>query len=117
VEVPVGGVTYNVYLVRGMMPWTKGRNCDGLCSSNNSAIYVSDVLSASKRIKVFWHELAHAWQFELDIRYEDVQLYGVEPMAELVSIGMGQFDAALIEKVYAFLQGEGVDVPAEVFHE
>ena len=72
-----------------------------MCDSDKCLLFVSDVQPKEKRLKVFWHELAHAWQVELVI--SQTNQYDDEEMAELVSLGMSSMTTEKINEVDRFL--------------
>jgi len=83
----------------------KGKDCRGLCDPIKLSILIKASLQPSRRLEVFFHELAHAWQRELDIDRRN--RHDEESFARLVAVGMMYLPPAEFARLHAFITKGG----------
>lgn len=110
-QVRVGPHDYVIELVNHP-PLLDGREANGICDANSQRIEIYRHMPPSKRIAVGWHELAHAFQAELDIH--QAPSLDAEAMANLIGIAMAHMDARLLVRLHTFLL-TGIDCVDAMF--
>ena len=99
--IPVGPHTYEVRLVEGWCRHPDGRRCLGLTWPEEQRIEIASAAPASKRLATLWHEIAHAWHQELDVR-GGVELDG-EAMANIVGMAMAAMSVKIIARLHCYM--------------
>lgn len=99
-KLPIGSVEYDLRLVR-QRPLVDGRPCRGCCDFERELIKVYRHMSARRRISTAWHEIAHAWQHELDVH--QAEAFGDEAMCNLIGLAMSQISAQLAARLHCYL--------------
>lgn len=102
-HVPVGPLVYELHLVQGLIDHD-GDQVHGLCDPAQLRILISDQQSPERRVVTFWHELAHAWEFELDVRADEMSGFSGESLANLVALAMARIDADLLARCLLYLR-------------
>lgn len=87
----LGPWSWSVELCEGKLTHPEtGRRCLALCDTDRNWIGVTDVKPPDDRMRLFWHELAHAWIAELHPVPEDERLgepLSEETLCNLVAMG------------------------------
>lgn len=99
--IPVGPVSYTLRLHSGPV-LIQEEPCLGGCDADNMLILVSDIAPPERRMMVFWHEFAHAWELELDPH--ELGTFGGESLANLVALGMARMSAMTLARVRLYLE-------------
>ena len=99
-KIRVGAVEYDVRMVNGPV-LLNGRECFGLCDPDGLVILIDGRMNPARRVATFWHELAHAWKFELDVH--DTKSMQTEAMCSLIGLAMASMDVRTIAKIHVFL--------------
>jgi hypothetical protein len=99
-KVPVGGVLYRVNLVSHNL-YVDGQRCFGLCDVHRQRIWIDRRCPVERRLSVFWHELAHAWKFELDV--SGAPALETEGICNLIGRAMAAMDPELIARLHVYI--------------
>ncbi len=104
-EIRVGPFTYRVRLVHGVIEH-EGEACHGLCDHLRQEILISDEPPESQRLRVFFHEMMHAWWYHFAVDPSDE-----EAVVDLVGVAMTDF---LIEALRLWRQAQFVPCGVEI---
>lgn len=99
-EVPVGPHVYAIRMVEHDLT-LRGEPCEGWCDVSRHEILIRRDLPPSRRIAVCWHELAHAWQLELNVTAQSP--LPEEAMCNLVALAMAQMTPEHFHRLYEYL--------------
>lgn len=102
--VQVGCVTYVVRLVHGWLDAEGlGDELLGMIDFTRCEILISDVPPVQKRRNTFWHELAHAWEHELDVHGRP---FADESFANVVGLGMAKITQRKLRDIETVLSAD-----------
>lgn len=110
--IPVGPVPYELMLASEPIMF-EGRRCRALCDGDERRILIDSRLRPRDRVIEFWHELAHAFEFELDIH--ETGSLGGESLARLVALGMAMMDITMLCRIHVYLR-HGVEAAQITMH-
>lgn len=105
-QIAIGPMTYDVCLVEDWIDH-EGEPCLGLCDHVAQRILISKRSQPDRRVNVFFHELAHAWQRVFNVG--DVTL-DEERMADVIGLAMADLKPATLGRVIRFV-ATGKDLP------
>jgi len=93
---------FDSYVIHDRAP---GR-CLGLCDSDRNWIGISKLKPFEDRMKIFWHELAHAWitEFHPIPRNERPHVFTEETTCNLVAMGQSLLNMEDLLRIKAYLQ-------------
>lgn len=100
ITVPVGPFSYRVRLIKGYV-LASGPKGLGLCDVDRCEIIISDIPQIKKRISLLWHEIAHAWKWELDIHQSES--LDDEATANLIGLAMAGTPVNLIARLHCYM--------------
>ena len=106
-QIRVGPFSYRLELVDGLISH-EGVWHLGLCDTTEQIILISKTLPVGKRFSVFWHELAHAWNGELNIHESDTLTE--EQMCNLIGLAMAAMTAKTFARLHVYLSWS-IDAP------
>ncbi|WP_432797023.1 hypothetical protein [Poriferisphaera sp. WC338] len=105
-QVKIGPHEYRVILVKGTVRNGMGEAFCGLTHFDQQYILISGDMEPSKRLSTLWHELVHAFLYELNIT--DTPVDDEESMCNLIGLAMSHLDAVTIAKLHVYMT-EGVE--------
>ncbi|QDU34057.1 hypothetical protein KS4_21190 [Poriferisphaera corsica] len=108
-EVKVGPHVYRIILAKGIVRDEAGDPYCGLTFFDHQTILISGQLKPSKRLSTLWHELVHAFAYELDIAQSDT--HDEESMCNLIGLAMSQLDAMTLARLHVYML-QGIDCDA-----
>ena len=96
----IGGVSYELRMVRGDVLHPDGRACHGLTWPDRGLIEIDGRLPRAIRRKTTWHELGHAYKCELDIH--DAERLDEEAFCNLVALSLSQLSPRMYLRIWAW---------------
>ena len=105
-KVKIGPHEYRVLLVKGIIRDEEGNAYCGLTFFEHQNILISGDLSASKRLSTLWHELVHAFIYELDIT--ESEAHTEEAVCNLIGLAMSHLDAMTLARLQVYMT-QGID--------
>ncbi|QQE12113.1 hypothetical protein JD969_01160 [Planctomycetota bacterium] len=104
--VQIGPHKYRIILVKGIVRDEKGNGYCGLTYFDHHNIIISGDLPPSKRLSTLWHELVHAFLYELDITESDS--HDEESVCNLIGLAMSHLDAMTLARLHVYMT-QGID--------